>query len=259
MLSASIKFLIFLMIIFSFSLFSLPLYFFYSFNRLAITKCLVFNMHQHCRLLTRLLGIKVVTFNQHHLRHCQLNVANHLSYLDVIILGALRPMAFVTSVEIKNTPFLGHLARLAGSLFVERRSRDNLSQEQQEIEKALKAGISVTIFPEATTTNGEEIKMFKRPLFASAIKANVLVAPICLNYQKIDEEKIYQHNRDHLFWYGDMTFFAHFWGVLKLKKIEVKVNVESPIETIGQNVEGLSLYARKLITHHFQEIKNLKS
>lgn len=70
-------------------------------------------------------------------------VSNHLSYLDVIILAAKFPSCFVTSTDVKKTPFLGHLTRLAGCLFVDRNNRKNLKLEIVEIRTALSEGMNV--------------------------------------------------------------------------------------------------------------------
>jgi len=118
---------------------------------------------------------------------------------------------------------LGQLSLLAGCIFVERRSRLNLSDEIREITETLNAGVNVTIFPEATSTNGEQVIRFRRPLFQSALDAKATLHPLAINYLSIDNQKLTLQNRDHVFWYGDMTFFGHLWGLFKLKEIELTV------------------------------------
>ncbi len=160
----------------------------------------------------------------------KLIVSNHLSYIDVLVIASRFPSCFVTSVEIKQTPFLGQLCSLAGCLFVERRSRDNLSKEVGALTRALKAGIDVTIFPEATSTNGESVIRFRRPLFQAAIDANVSVLPITLNYRKIDDSRVNPENRDFVFWYGDMPFLGHLWSFFMLKRVDVEMSLSKSIE-----------------------------
>ena len=83
---------------------------------------------RHSRWTMRLLGIRLQVEGREHYRPGQnyLIVANHLSYLDVVLMAAWQPAAFVTSVEIKNTPFLGQITDTGGCLYVERRSKDNI-------------------------------------------------------------------------------------------------------------------------------------
>lgn len=152
-------------------------------------------------------------------------VSNHHSYLDALIISAQTPTAFVTSLEMKATPVLGLLTQLGGCLYVNRRSKEKIHSEINDIEEALKRDFSVVIFPEATSTNGEKIYPFKRPLFQSAIKATKPVLPLVIQYYSIDGEKIGRHNRDLLCWYGDMTFGKHFTKLTSLRKIVVKVKV----------------------------------
>ncbi len=123
-------------------------------------------------------------------------VSNHLSYVDIFVLGSRVPGCFVTSVEIKETPFLGQVTSLAGCLFVERRNKINIHQEIKDLTQGLKNGLNIFIFPEATSTNGETVIRFRRPLLNSAIDAKKKILPLVLNYRKIDENPIGLHNRD---------------------------------------------------------------
>jgi 1-acyl-sn-glycerol-3-phosphate acyltransferase len=149
---------------------------------------------------------------------------NHVSYLDVIVYGSQIRTCFVTSVEIKETPFLGQVCLMGGCLFVERRSRTGLHKEIDQLKEGLERGLNVTIFPEATSTNGERILRFRRPLFLAAIQAQKPVIPICVNYQKLGEEPVTIKNRDKVCWYGDMPFASHLWDVCGFGSIDAEIN-----------------------------------
>jgi 1-acyl-sn-glycerol-3-phosphate acyltransferase len=161
-------------------------------------------------------------------------VSNHLSYLDILIIAANFPSSFVTSVEIKETPGLGLITRWAGCLFVERRSKENIHNEISEITEALKNGLNVTIFPEATSTNGESVLRFRSPLYNAAIFSEKDILPICLNYQFIGNEPINLSNRDKLCWYGDMSFMPHLIELMKNKRIKIKLDVLEPLTFNGE-------------------------
>ena len=179
-------------------------------------------------------------------------VANHLSYTDVLAICSKLPACFVTSVEIRDTPFLGHICKLGGCLFVERRSRQNLSKEIKEITDALSNGLNVCIFPEATSTNGAEVLRFKRPLFKAAIESGKQVLPLTLNYKKIGKEDVNIFNRDKVCWYGEMTFFPHLWGLLASGKINVDIDSSGPIKTHPeQDMTDLSLEAHSQVSSKF--------
>ncbi|MAV91790.1 MAG: 1-acyl-sn-glycerol-3-phosphate acyltransferase [Bdellovibrionaceae bacterium] len=187
-----------------------------------------------CRLGLKVLNVKVES------RHkdkgddvARLMVGNHMSYLDVLILSALYPTSFVTSQEIRETPGLGFLCEWAGCLFVERRNRENLSKEVSDITQALQAGQTVTIFPEATSTNGVEILRFRTPLFQASVDAGVQVQSFCLNYVEIDGKPFSERNRDFVCWYGDMDFLPHLWSLCRRTQVLAEVSFLNPISPLN--------------------------
>jgi len=180
----------------------------------------------------KIIGIKVVqNIEQFNPQQNYLIVCNHLSYVDVLVISSLYPSSFVTSKEMKETFFLGHLCMLGGCLFVDRKSKKSIHKEVKELTVALDSGMNVTIFPEATTSDGTAMLRFKRPLFQAAIDANAILLPMCLNYRSIDGEPVSLKNRDTFFWYGDMTFLSHAIGLFSAKKMVVELNILSAIQT----------------------------
>ncbi len=178
------------------------------------------------------MGVRVRLLGQKHLLHKQkacLIVCNHQSYLDILLIASRFPASFVTSMQMKETPFLGHMSILSGCIFVERRDKSNLHNEVRELTENLKRGISVLVFPEATCTNGEAILRFRRPLFQAAIDAQVPILPLCLNYRSINGEKVNKTNRDKILWYGKMPFVSHSLKFLLLSKTRVDFNIMHPL------------------------------
>ena len=172
----------------------------------------------------KLIGISVTTKGST-IKNAEnfLVVSNHLSYLDIIIVTSQFPTNFVTSMEIKETPVLGFLTEVGGCLYVERRNKENLHKEINEITEALAKGLNVTIFPEATSTNGEGVLRFRRPLYNAAIHSRKMVKPICINYKMLNGALLNRNNRDVLFWYGGMSFLPHLWQLMAQDKIEVEI------------------------------------
>lgn len=158
-------------------------------------------------------------------------VSNHLGYLDIFIIAKYFPAVFVTSVEMRETKFLGEVCYLGGCHFVERRSLKKLAREIREIAETLKDNMNVVLFPEAKSTNGEKVIDFKPSLFEAARRQNSVILPLCLNYRKLDGEAITLKNRDEVFWYGEMSFFPHFLNLLNKRSIEVDLNVLSTLES----------------------------
>ena len=189
-------------------------------------------LHRKSKVLLGGLGIQVTVEGKENFRPGQnyLIVANHLSYLDPILMASIQPMAFVTSVEMRETFFLGTLTDLGGCLYVERRSKENMHREIGSLTDALAQGFNVVVFPEATSTNGSSVRPFKKPLFMAAVNAGRNVLPVVLQYEQIDGQKVTIQNRDDLCWYGDMDFGAHFVKLLGHKKIRIRVSVMPEIE-----------------------------
>ncbi len=156
-------------------------------------------------------------------------VSNHLSYLDILVVAARFPSVFVTSMEIRDTPFLGHIAKLAGCEFVERRNRSTVERDIRVLAEIMRQGTSVCLFPEGTSTNGTSVLPFKRSLLTSAVEAEIDVIPLCLNYTQLDGRPVDAGNRDDLCWYGTMDFFPHLMRVLSHQQILVKLVVCNPI------------------------------
>ena len=152
-------------------------------------------------------------------------VCNHLSYLDIFILSSKFPTLFVSSIELKNTPVLGFFASLGGSLFVERRKIADIKRELGTIAGILKKGLRICFFPEATSSNGLEIKPFKSSLIESAILAGTDVAVLCIKYTEINGAPASSSNLDLICYYGDMYFFPHLKKLLTLKSIKAELSV----------------------------------
>ncbi len=193
---------------------------------------LVRNTSVFARVILRLLGIHI------HVKHPErlhlsggglLIVANHLSYVDVLAVSSLIPAVFITSVEMRQTLLLGTLARFGGSIFVERRNIAGLRKEIESIAQALNQGLCVVLFPEGTTSNGQQMRPFKNSLFDAAIKAKKDIFPFCLRYTKVNDRHMTCDDRDSVFYYGDMTFFGHLSRLLALRSVDLEVH---PLETI---------------------------
>ncbi|MCH2534550.1 MAG: 1-acyl-sn-glycerol-3-phosphate acyltransferase [Bdellovibrionales bacterium] len=182
-------------------------------------------------------------------------VCNHMSYLDILVLTQIAPMSFVTSQEIRETPVLGWLCQVGGCLFVDRRSKKNIENEIQQITNSLKNNQNVVVFPEATSTNGEEVLRFKRPLYNAPIFADKPVSVLCLNYTKINNHGFNEQNRDYICWYGDMSFVPHLWKLMSLKSVKAEVEVCEVLSTQGQSADQLALSSHTTVTKFFKPVE----
>ncbi|MCP9439336.1 MAG: 1-acyl-sn-glycerol-3-phosphate acyltransferase [Nitrospira sp.] len=113
-------------------------------------------------------------------------VANHISWIDVLLLNACRRMCFVAKMEVRSWPLIGWIAARTGTLFFKRTSPHHLAHVMQSIAARLGRGDCIALFPEGTTTNGTSVHTFHSGLLESAIRANVPIWPIGIRYLKPD-------------------------------------------------------------------------
>lgn len=161
----------------------------------------------------------------------QFIVANHFGYLDGIVLGSLFPVIFVTKRQVKRWPVIGQLLTLLGTIFVDRENKQDVLRVIDRISGTLKQGANVLVFPEGTSSNGENLLPFQSSFFAAPLMARAPVAPVTITYRFVDREPLSQANRDRVYWYGDMSFAPHLWDLLGTNRIEVSVKIQPRIET----------------------------
>jgi len=189
---------------------------------------------QVCKIAMKVLNIHVTSTGTKNLIKLEENesflmVSNHLSYLDILILTSCVPSSFVTSVETQTNPLLGPICKAGGSLFVERRKKFTLKKEIEMIKDVLMDGIRVCIFPEATSSNGEQVLPFKKALLESALRAEKTILPVCIQYKKINNQKITNENRDSVYYYGNMSFLPHMLRLVKVRSLEVNLCILEPL------------------------------
>ncbi len=179
-------------------------------------------------------------------------VSNHMGFIDILLIGSVFPSVFVTSIEMRNTPFLGLITEMAGCVYVERRNREKISDELNSLISALKNGFKIVLYPEATSTNGEKVLPFKRTLMMAAAHAGVPIQPVVVNFREVNGEKFSTKWRDHLCWYGDMPFAVSLWNSLTLKSVKAEIEFLDQIHSTLDDDRGVVAdKAHELISKKF--------
>ena len=153
-------------------------------------------------------------------------LANHLSYLDIIALMYNDKNVFVSTFEVKNSFLIGKLAQYGGSVFIDRKNKNGIKGEIEILKNLLNQGFNIVIFPEGTTSNGDDVLPFKSSFFELVFLVDTLITPCCIKYKKINEEDVNEKNRDLIYYYGNMEFFRHLFSFLKNVKtlyVEIKL------------------------------------
>ncbi len=184
------------------------------------------------RGLLRMIGISVVSHGSDNARSGShyLLVANHQSYLDIVIIAAVFPTLIVAKREVGQWPMLGWLARLGETIFVDREDARSGVSCAYRASRLLRDEVSVLVFPEGTTSDGSQVLPFKALFFASAVRARAQVLPVTVNFQVVNRRTVNERTRDLLCWYGEMDFLPHFWNLLKIDSAEVSLMIHEPIK-----------------------------
>ena len=134
-------------------------------------------------------------------------ISNHLSWVDIAILGGHSGTAFVSKEEIGNWPIIGWLCRLNDTVFVSRSDRMGVAQQINQLRDALAETWAITIFPEGTTTDGSTLLPFKAPLLKvlEPPPPGIMVQPIFLNYGE---------NALEIGWTGEESAPSNAWRLL---------------------------------------------
>jgi lyso-ornithine lipid O-acyltransferase len=180
-----------------------------------------------------LFGVKVNLKNLNRYKRANKNymiVCNHLSYLDIFVVYSVLPSVFIANSELEEEFPLGAVTKYGGGIFVERRNRSRLLGDMDNISSVLNMGLNIVLFPEGTTSDGQAVTAFKAPFLKSAINTGTDVLPLCINYKRINGESLDEKSKDLIFYYGSITFFEHFFRLLKLKNIEVELEALEEIE-----------------------------
>jgi 1-acyl-sn-glycerol-3-phosphate acyltransferase len=138
------------------------------------------------RQLLALLGIRVETDGDLAGIATGLLVGNHISFIDIFVINAVLPSAFVAKSDVRQWPLIGWLCQRSNTVFIERGSRKAAHQAHRQMLAAFAAGQRLAIFPEGTTTAGDRLLPFHAALFQSAIDAAVPVHAIALGYRSRD-------------------------------------------------------------------------
>lgn len=188
------------------------------------------------RRTCRILGIRIERRGRPSRRHPTLFVANHVSYFDIEVLGALTRASFVAKAEVARWPFFSWLAKLQETVFVERRVH-RAGAHRDEMTRRLEAGDDLILFPEGTSGDGNAVLPFKSALFSAAEQRPggraVAVQPVSISYTRLDGLPLGRYLRPFFAWYGDMELGSHLWHAIGIGQVTVVVEFHDPV-TIEQ-------------------------
>lgn len=185
------------------------------------------------RTLNRVIGLRVWNLCQP-LASPTLIVANHISWLDVPALASVLPLSFVAKADVRHWPLLGRLAGLSGTQFLDRASLAAVRPLLDGVAARLLAGHSCAVFPEGTSTVGDQVRPFFPALFQAAIDAECPLQPVAIEYGQGNVP-------DPLApFVGEQSFTTHIWALLGRAHTDVTLSFLAPIEARGNDRRTLA-------------------
>mgnify|MGYP006280917627 CR=1 FL=1 len=161
-------------------------------------------------------------------------VSNHLSYLDIPVIGQYLRAYFVAKDDVSDWPFFGFLTRLQKTIFIKRTIR-GLKKAGEDIKQHLEDNKSLVVFPEGTSSRGESVLPFKSSLFDAlednSLKKQVILQPFTVRIIKVNGKTPAKEDpiRDYYAWHGDMALLPHLWEFAKSKGAHIELSFHSPI------------------------------
>lgn len=141
-------------------------------------------------------------------------VSNHLSYVDILVLGSLAPTVFVAKREVKGWPVFGWFASLGGTVFVHREKRAQSREAADAIQTVLKSGVLVILFPEGTSSNGETVLPFKSALLEPATQQSHPLFISRIAYELDDGDA-----GEEVCYWKDMTLLPHLINLFSKRRV----------------------------------------
>jgi lyso-ornithine lipid O-acyltransferase len=168
-------------------------------------------------------------------------VGNHVSWLDIPVIGTQGPVRFLSKAEVRRWPLIGWMSELAGTLFIARGAHQ-VGEAVRQVRACILAGYPVVVFPEGTTSDGRQVHRFHPRLFAIRQQTELAVQPVALRYGLGPEPDPVAP------FVGDDTLVAHLWRLLRHPGMDVWVAFLDPIPVADLDRRGMADAARLAIT-----------
>ena len=188
------------------------------------------------KVATKLLGIRVHVHGEAAKERPLLLIANHVSWLDITVLGSIMELSFISKAEVADWPIFGLFARLQRSVFVNRERRTKTGEVASEIAERLGKGEVLVLFGEGTSSNGIHVLPFRTALVGGAARAaqaagggGATIQPLAVNYTQLHGVPIGRFHKPRIAWYGDMEMPSHLWWILNHGDIDVDVVFGEPL------------------------------
>lgn len=200
-------------------------------------------LHRWCKVYERVLGIRSTRDGGVPL--AGLLVSNHVSYLDIITIGATAPSVFVSKKEVRTWPVFGICAQAAGTLFVDRERRGEVESVATQMEEVLAQGLLLVLFPEGTSSDGASVLPFKTSLFEPVAHLNFPAMGAAISYT-LEGGSV----ADEICYWGEMTLAPHLLNVFSKPFVKATLRFgPARVRVGGRKAVARELYDEVALLH----------
>jgi 1-acyl-sn-glycerol-3-phosphate acyltransferase len=187
-----------------------------------------------------------------------LYVVNHLSWLDIPVLGSHLKGSFVAKAEVGDMGFVGFLADLQETIYVERARPSRSASQADEIHQRLALGDNIILFPEGTSNDGVRILPFKSTLFSvieGAGSESFRIQPVTLAYTHLNGLPLTRNRLIELAWIGDMELGPHAIDCMRLGRIDARILCHHPVRRADfADRKALARHCRAVIADGYRQL-----
>ena len=166
-------------------------------------------------------------------------ISNHVSWADIVVIGSIAPIAYVSKSEIANWPLVGTAAKSQRTIFVDRSRRQQTGDAIADIVQRLASGTSVVLFAEGTSSDGNRVLPFRSALMGAVKEASgraesgILIQPMSICYTGLNGIPMGRQHRPTVAWYGDLDFVPHINEFIARGAIDAVVTYGEPVAADG--------------------------
>jgi 1-acyl-sn-glycerol-3-phosphate acyltransferase len=176
-----------------------------------------------------------------------------VSWLDIVAIGSIQPVAFVAKSDVRKWPLVGITAQMQRTVFVDRQKRHQTGDAVSQMVERLASGTPVVLFAEGTSSDGNRVLPFRSALLGAVEMAGkhggapgLLIQPMAIAYTTTRGIPLGRQHRPLAAWYGDLDFMPHIRALIEKTALDAVVSFDAPLPANG----GLS---RKAMTQHLEQ------
>ena len=188
---------------------------------------------KYYRVLCALLRIRVRVVGNPVRDRAVLFVSNHVSWVDIVVIGSVTPVAFVAKREVASWPLVGITAKMQRTVFVDRGRRHQTGDAVGKIVKRVASGTSIVLFAEGTSSDGNRVLPFRSALLGAIEDqsggGSILMQPMAITYIRQHGLPMGRQHRPLVAWYGDLDFMPHIKAFIERGAVDALVTYGDPV------------------------------